>query len=58
MFNINILIKIGLTTLADILFTSANQEFLKKLIDGSIVCPDLLIELNFKLPPYIQIYTT
>lgn len=46
-----VLIKLGLTTLAD-RRSSASQDFLRKLMDGSIDCPDLLGALNFKVPSF------
>lgn len=46
-----VLNKLGLTTLADRRI-SASQDFLRKLMDGSIDCPDLLSELNFKVPNF------
>ncbi|XP_025409923.1 uncharacterized protein LOC112683222 [Sipha flava] len=46
-----VLAKLGLTTLADRRI-SASQDFLRKFMDGSIECPDLLCEINFKIPNF------
>jgi hypothetical protein len=46
-----VLTKLGLTTLADRRI-SASQNFSRKLMDGSINCPDLLCEINFKVPNF------
>lgn len=43
-----VLIKLGLATLT-VKHISASQDFLRKLLDRSINCPNLLCELNFKV---------
>lgn len=40
---------LGLTTLAD-RRVFANQGFLRELVNGSIDCPVLLSQLNFRIP--------
>jgi len=42
---------LGLSNLTDRRIT-ANQIFLQKLIDGSINCPELLSQINFKIPSF------